>query len=86
MFKIVIPAGTKLTLDVFKKAKNELYIQHLQKVASAPSRDVYAFGQKVSDSSWNVTKQFKSVLRQLNDTCKAATGESCVSTEELETE
>ena len=46
-------------------------MQHLRKVAAAPAKDTYAFGQKVAESRYNVTRAFKDVLRQLNETCMA---------------
>ena len=84
-FKINIPKGAKLgSVKPYKDAKADLHMQHLSKVASAPPRDEYAFGQKVALSAFNITKQFKNVLRQLSETCKANTGKALMTDADIE--
>lgn len=81
-FKINLPEVPEL--QDFKKAAASLHVQHLKKVASAPSRDQWAFGQCVSESAFKITKRFKTTLRSLNETCLSLTGENCCSPDDLE--
>lgn len=72
------------TIDDFHKAKAELHIQHLNKVAQAPDKDQWAFGTIVAVSSRRVTAKFRNVLRSLNETCVALTGQSCMDVKEMD--
>ena len=81
-FKINLPDGPNL--EDFKKAKSSLHVQHLRKVAAAPARDQWAFGQCVAESANKITRRFKQTLRSLNETCLSITGESCATPDELD--
>jgi hypothetical protein len=81
-YKINLPKNPKL--QDFHTAKCDLHVQHLTKVASAPDRDQWAFGQCVAQSAQKLTRAFKKVLRTLNETCLSLTGEACVSESDLD--
>jgi hypothetical protein len=84
MFNVNLPSNP--SKGDFLKAKSDLHVQHLKKVASAPPRDQWAFGQCVAYSASKITRMFKQTLRSLNETCLSITGESCASAAELEDE
>jgi len=83
-FKINLPEEP--SKEDFMKAKSSLHVQHLKKVASAPPKDQWAFGQCVAFSASKITRMFKQTLRSLNETCLSITGEACATASELEDE
>ena len=66
-FKVKLPEAPDI--DDFRRAKSSLVVQFTEKSASAPSKDQYAFGQKIGESRWNIRKAFQEALRVLVDAC-----------------
>ena len=83
-FKINLPDSPKL--KDFIAAKDSLHVQHLKKIAAAPDRDQYAFGQCVAVSSYKITKMFKQTLRSLNETCLSICKKPCATDSEMRDE
>ena len=67
----------------FVKAKLELSIEACNKELAAPQRAVYAFGQKIGHTQYEVKRAFKTALRALNEHCLSCTQKTCVTEDEL---
>jgi hypothetical protein len=81
MFNVTLPDNP--THKDFEEAKAKLVSQAATKAMKAQPKATYAFGQKIGQTTWEVSRAFKQALRALNEFALIATGKEIATEQDM---